>query len=120
MADNFELLPTVGLIGGETIQIVEGRWPDEVGSGIALGEAAFDLIEQCLRTAYPDWRDAHRYGVFELSPPARQTLVTLLRQKAVNLASARETGTSETKLLTEIADWLNSRCDGRPISVLGY
>ena len=113
---DLRLEPTVGLVGGSTIQFVEGRWGEEIGEGVALSEEAFALVEPHLQTACPHWTAAHRYGVFELPTPAKASLVGLLRAK-VDDASKRST--QEKQLLRELADWLEACSEDNSISILG-
>ena len=51
---------TTGLVGGETIQFADGRWPGVVGADISMTEETFDLIEPHLRIAAPGWTSDHR------------------------------------------------------------
>ena len=120
MAEYIGVRNTTGVIGGETIQIVEGRWPDEVGDGLALTDVGLDLIEPCLRTACSDWTSEHRYGAFELPPSTRSSLVRLLQSEAARLTEGDGTRPQEAKLLTDVADWLDARSVTVPISILGY
>ncbi len=59
---DFSVEPTMGLVGGATIQFAEGRG-DDIGTGIAVCEEAFFLVEPCLRTAWDGWVSEARYGV---------------------------------------------------------
>lgn len=119
MIADFSVRPTNGLIDGETIQIVEGRWPEKVGCGLAVSDKGFDLIEPCLRAACAEWTSGHRYGVFELSPSAIPLLVRLLRGEAERLSSGIASR-PETTLVTAVADWLSARSATVPVSILGY
>ena len=120
---DLELKPTVGLVGGLTIQFAEarpsGRLQDEIGDGVALSEAGFDLVEPHLRSACPEWTDMHRYGVFELAAQARASLAMLLRCEAARVSEASERPRKKADLFGHLADWLDARCDDRPISIFG-
>lgn len=116
---DFELKPTVGLMGGLTIQFAEGRWREEIGDGVALTEEGFDLIEPCLRTACPEGKDMHRYGVFELPVQARAPLAILLRSGAAHVSGGGDGSERAADLFGKLADWLDAHCDERPISILG-
>jgi hypothetical protein len=112
-------MPTDGLSGGETIQFAEGRWPGTIGAGVAMTEMGFDLVEPHLKVASPDWTYGHRYGVFELSPAARATMVPALRSAAAALRMERN-HRAQADLLKRLSDWLEARLDERQaISVLG-
>jgi hypothetical protein len=107
---------TTGLAGGEAVQFADGRWPGEVGAGIAIREEAFDLIEPHLRAVAPDWTIGHRYGVFELSVGARARLAKSLRSVVSDSADA----TAKDALFRALAGWLEERPDeGSPVSILG-
>lgn len=118
-----ELKPTTGLASGLTIQFVEARWTghrvEEVGEGVALSNAAFDLVEPCLSAACPAWTGMHRYGVFELPAEARRSLAMLLRAEAGRIPRREGGSGKEAELFVNLAEWLNARCDDRPISILG-
>ena len=120
---DLELKRTVGLVGGLTIQFAEGRWTGrwegEIGEGIALEIEAFDLIEPCLRAACPEWTSMHRYGVFELPVKGRPQLAMLLRSEAARIRDLGSGSAKEAALFGTLADWLEARCDGRAISILG-
>ncbi len=120
---DLELKPTVGLVGGSTIQYAEGRWTgrrdDEIGEGVALTEEAFDLVEPSLRSACPEWTPMHRYGVFELPVEATASLASLLRAKAECFTQATYGSEKKAELLRNLADWLDARPDRRPITILG-
>lgn len=113
-ADYFTL--TTGLAGGETVQFADGRWPGEIGAGIAIREEAFDLIEPHLLAVAPDWTIGHRYGVFELSVGARTRLAKSLRSVVSDSAEA----TAKDTLFRALAGWLEERPDeDTPVSILG-
>jgi hypothetical protein len=113
-ADYFTL--TTGLAEGETVQFADGRWPGEIGGGIAITEEAFDLVEPNLRAAAPDWTIGHRYGVFELSVGARARLAKSLRSVSSDSAEA----TAKDALFSALAGWLEERPDeDTPVSILG-
>ncbi|KQY92205.1 hypothetical protein ASD21_12300 [Caulobacter sp. Root1455] len=107
---------TDGLVGGEVIQFADGRWPGVVGGGIAISEEGFDLIEPHLRAAAPGWTSDHRYGVFELTAPARQELARRLMVEVAALPDAD----AEALLFKALATWLEQRLDGwKPVGVFG-
>ena len=113
-ADYFTL--TTGLAEGETVQFADGRWPGEIGAGIAIREEAFDLIEPHLRSIEPDWTIGHRYGVFELSVGARARLAKSLR----SVVSDSDEATAKDALFSALAGWLEERPDeDTPVSILG-
>ncbi len=113
-ADYFTL--TTGLAGGEAVQFADGRWPGEIGAGIAIREQAFDLIEPHLLAVAPDWTIGHGYGVFELSVGARARLAKSLRSVASDSAEA----TAKDALFRALAGWLEERPDeDSPVSILG-
>jgi hypothetical protein len=116
---DLSLKPTVGLVGGPTVQFAEGRWPDEIGGGVALSEEAFELVEPHVRRACPAWTEAHRYGVFELPRSARAPLVSSLRSEAIHLRSFPDNSEGKTELFDSLADWLARRCDEGDVSILG-
>ncbi len=120
MADDIGVRATTGVVGGELIQFVEGRWPGQVGDGLAVSDEGFDLIEPSLCATCSDWTSAHRYGVFELTYQARSLLVKLLRDEAAGRAERDEARPQNAKLLSDIADWLDARPVSMPISILGY
>jgi hypothetical protein len=97
MVRDLRLKPTVGSIGGMSVQFAEGRWPGEVGAGLALSDEAFDLVEPHLRGACPGWTAAHRYGVFELPAPARARLAEILRRESAS-AVPRRTQTTRRRI----------------------
>jgi hypothetical protein len=113
------LRPTVGLADGLTLQFAEGRWPGEIGDGVGLTEEGFALIEPCLRAACPEWTNMHRYGVFELSGPARATLANALRAEAARHDNVSNGPAPDKNLLGNLAGWLEDRSDERPVSILG-
>ena len=114
---DLSLKPTVGLARGATIQFAIGRWPDAIGSGVALSEEAFDAVEPHLRSAWQDWPPEGRYGATELPPPAVSALVQRLRSEAQSGSAPRG---REAELLSELADWLEAqRHSQQPISILG-
>lgn len=107
---------TTGLAGGETVQFADGRWPGEIGAGIAIREEAFDLIEPHLRAVAPNWTNGHRYGVFELSVGARAGLAKSLRSELRDSSEA----TAKSALFRALAGWLEERPnEDAPVSVLG-
>ena len=107
---------TTGLAGGETVQFADGRWPGEIGAGIAIREDAFDLIEPHLRAVAPDWTIGHRYGMFELSVGARARLAKSLRSVVSDSAET----TAKGALFMALAGWLEERPDeDSPVSILG-
>jgi hypothetical protein len=115
----FALRPTNGLIGGLTVQFAEGRWPDQIGPGLAMTEEAFiHLVEPHLPEIAPGWTPMHRYGVFPLCPEVRQALAARLRSAAVTLR--REEAIPQSKLLEGLADWLDLRVSPeQDVSILG-
>lgn len=117
--EDFELKPTVGVVGGLTIQFAEGRWQESIGDGVALTEKGFDRLVPCLRIACPEWTDMHRYGVFELPVGTRAALVTLLKSEAARARDLGDGSERAVSLFDELAAWLDARCDQRPISILG-
>jgi len=107
---------TTGLAGGEAVQFADGRWPGEIGAGIAIKEEAFDLIEPHLRAVAPDWTIGHRYGVFELSVGARDRLAKSLRSVVSDSAET----TAKDALFRALARWLDERPgEDSPVSILG-
>ena len=54
MADDIGVRTTTRIVGGEPIQIVEDRWPKEVGDGLTVSDEGLDLIEPCFRAACSD------------------------------------------------------------------
>ena len=115
---DFSVEPTVGLVGGATIQFAEGR-ADDIGAGIAVSEEAFSLVEPCLMTAWDGWASEARYGVSELPASARVALVDCVRAEAAELRRASTGKNDKADFLERIADWLAARCDERPVSILG-
>lgn len=109
---DLSLKPTLGLAHGETIQFALGRWPDDVGAGVALTEGAFDTIEPHLRRAWPQWDPKGRYGVTELPSTVIPTLVQALR------IAASQPATSTRDLFNQLADWLEAHRN-QPMSILG-
>ena len=108
---------TTGLVGGETIQFADGRWPGVFGAGISMTEETFDLIEPHLRMAAPDWTSDHRYGVFELSASARRELAKRLRTEANMLRDPDAT----SALFNTLASWLEMRPEElQPVGVFGF
>lgn len=96
-----------------TVQVADGRWPGEIGSGVLMSDEAFDFVEPFIAAACADWTSEHRYGNFELSLPDRKRLVTKLLLAADSH--------SQSKLLADLARWLEPRsADNRPVSILGY
>jgi len=118
MAPNLTLNPTVGVVGGLTIQFAECPASDEIGDGVAMTEEGFDLIEPYLRGASA-WTDMHRYGVFELPLSARVSLVCSLRSGAVRVRHDADSQQGESELLDGLANWLEARRDEAEIRVLG-
>lgn len=117
MTIKLEWYPTRGLVGGITIQFAEGRWDECVGDGIALNEAAFDIIEPFLMRFCPEWTPRHRYGAMELSPTCRKLMVDALRQPDYHKHTDL---TREEELCFSLADWLAERLGvGQIISVFG-
>ena len=113
-ADDFTF--TTGLVGGETVQFADGRWPGEVGAGIAITEEGFELVVPHLRAAAPEWAADHRYGVFELSANARRDLAKRLRNEAAMIPRAK----AQSAMFTALAAWLEERFDeGKPVGVFG-
>jgi len=109
----------MGLVGGDTIQFVEGRW-DDVGAGIAVKEEAFFLVEPHLSCAWDAWVSSRRYGASELPASARILLVESLRAEAAELGKGSTEASDQAQFFEQIADWLATRCDERqPISILG-
>ena len=108
---------TTGFVDGETIQFADTkRWSGKIGAGIAISEAAFDLVEPHLRAVAPNWTTGHRYGTFRLSANARAGLAKRLRSEADTLSNA----TSKDALFKALADWLEERTDkDRRVSILG-
>ena len=116
---DFSVEPTTGLVGGATIQFAEGRGGN-IGSGIAVCEEAFFLVEPCLRTAWDGWVSEARYGHSELPPSAKTALVECLRAEAGELRKGSTDGHDKAEFFEKIADWLAIRCDERqPVSILG-
>ena len=116
---DFTVEPTTGLVGGATIQFVEGRGC-KIGVGIAVCEEAFFLVEPCLLSAWDGWVSEARYGVSELPASARLGLVECLRAEAAELRRGSADGNDKADFLGKIADWLATRCDERqPVSILG-
>lgn len=117
---SYDLTPTMGVVGGRTIQIAEGHWPGEIGSGVAMSDEAFDIVAPLLAAVAPDWTPMHRYGVFELRPAVRWELASRFRSQAANLQRFEHTSV-QAHLFNELASWLEGRVDERlTISVLGY
>ena len=118
---DLELTPTVGLVGGMTVQFAEGAWPGEIGPGLAMPDEAFDLVEPHLRSSCPGWTPDHRYGVFELSVASRITLLDALRAEAKRIGPT-SAGTDAThEFFVRLSDWLAERLDPQhTVSVLGY
>lgn len=114
----FQLLATEGLYPGTVVQFAEGHWPDKIGAGVALNDCAFDVIEPHL-LATSRWTVLHRYGVFEFPATDALALVARLRSEVPRMRGLRE-APCRLNLMLSLADWLEPRCDGRPLSVLGY
>jgi hypothetical protein len=113
---HLDLQLTDGLIGGETIQFAEGRYPGVVGAGVAMREEAFDLVEPIIRAACPNWTSGHRYGVFQLSTRDRKKLLHQLRA-----AAAESTISAVSNLYGRLADWIEPYCEhDEPIGIFGY
>lgn len=120
MAGTYELTPTIGLAGGMTVQFADGRWPGEIGHGVAMTDEAFNIVEPHLKAAASDWTSDHRYGVFELRPAVRLALIVAFRSKSSDLR--RQTSQhAQADFLETLARWLEARSDEAwPVSVLGY
>lgn len=114
-----QLLATEGLHPATTVQFAEGHWPGEIGDGVALNDRAFDVIEPHLRASSRGWTPQHRYGVFELPATDATALVARLRSEVCRMRELGQ-GASSLNLMSSLADWLEPRCDGRHLSVLGY
>jgi hypothetical protein len=100
-----------------TVQFAEGVWHGEIGEGLAIHDDAFDLVEPLIRKSCPGWTPLHRYGVFELSPASRTTLMLALRAEAERLDAESEAH----GFFVQLSDWLAARLDGRlSVSILGY
>ena len=113
-----EWWPPRGLEKGLYVQFADGRWDAEVGEGLALNEAAFDLIEPHVSKCFAEWTSTHRYAVFELSLRERTDLSVVLRQSA-NTAF-KVAPASSLRLFSDLADWLESRSEEHQIvSILG-
>lgn len=111
--------PTTGLVGGDTIQFVEGHAGD-IGAGIAVREEAFFLVEPHLSSAWDGWDSGLRYGVSELPVSARTPLVVSLRVEAAKLSEGSANARAQAQFFEQIADWLAARCDEhQPISIVG-
>jgi hypothetical protein len=109
---DLSLKPTLGLAHGETIQFALGRWPGDVGAGVALTEEAFDTIEPHLRRVWPQWDPKGRYGVTELPSSVTGALVQALR------IAASQPATSTRDLFSQLSDWLEAH-GNQPVSILG-
>ena len=114
-----QLLATDGVHPGALVQFAEGNWPNEIGSGVALNDRAFDEIEPHLLAISSRWTWQHRYGVFELTTREAAALAARLQAEAHKILQAG-TATCSSKLFLSLAAWLELRCDGRPLSVLGF
>jgi hypothetical protein len=120
MATTYELTPTIGLVGGMTVQFADGRWPGEIGHGVAMTDEAFNIVEPHLMAAAPEWTAAHRYGAFELRPAVRLALVAAFRNELSDLRR-RSSQHLQADFLEALARWLEARLDEAwPVSVLGY
>jgi hypothetical protein len=119
MTPDLTLTPTVGLVGGLTIQFAECPLSDTIGEGVAMSEEGFDLIEPYLREACPAWTDMHRYGVFKLPLSARDSLVSSLRSGAVLARNDSVDRWGESELLDSVANWLAGRRHNTEIRILG-
>jgi len=106
MKTDLEWFPTYGLIGGLTFQFAEGRWTEEIGSGIALNWDAFDLIEPFLASSCDEWTSMHRYGALELSSSCLKQMVDALQQPSLHTGTISN---QEKELRFYVADWLRER-----------
>jgi hypothetical protein len=121
MAADFHLTPTTGLVGGMTVQFAEGAWPGEIGSGVAMTDEAFNIIEPLLRAAAPGWTSMHRYGVFELTPSVRADLTKTFKSKVAEYLQKEPEAQPKIQMLEELSAWLEARADRiGSVSVLGY
>jgi hypothetical protein len=115
------LTPTIGLVGGMTVQFAEGSPHSEIGEGLAISDEAFDLVEPLIGTSCPGWTPLHRYGVFELSPASRTALMTALRNEAERLGRKANEDAETMTFFMRLSDWLAARLDGPiSVSILGY
>ncbi len=113
---HLDLQLTNGLIGGETIQFAEGRYPGPVGAGVAMSEESFDLVEPHVQAACPAWTSDYRYGVFELTALDRRSRLQFLRD-----AEAESAVSAVGNLYGRLADWIEPLCENNePISICGY
>ena len=118
---DLKLTPTVGLVGGMTVQFAEGAWPGEIGPGLAMEDEAFDLVAPLLQSSCPGWTPDHRYGVFELSVASRTALLDALRAEAKRVGPAPDGTNTTQEFLVRLSDWLAERLDTQhTVSVLGY
>ncbi|MFM2410054.1 MAG: hypothetical protein RL481_882, partial [Pseudomonadota bacterium] len=105
-----------GILRGVVFQFAEGRWTDEIGSGIAVNEEAFDQIVPFLLDFCSGWTPMHRYGVYEMPAEERLSLANSLARAASN------SGVTEfqSELFDALADWLASHASpDLVVSILG-
>lgn len=109
----YELTPTIGLSPGMTVQFAEGCWPGDVGEGLGMSDAAFNLVEPYLLKHCRGWTSEHRFGMFELEEEEAGKLCQAFRE-----AKPLDDNASFFPIL---AKWLEPRCAGKkPILILGY
>ena len=111
--NSHELVPTIGVSAGMTVQFAEGSWRGEIGEGVSMSDAAFNVVEPYIFQHCRDWTSEHRYGVFELGQAEAIKLSQAFRE-----AKALEDNAS---FFSALADWLEFRLRGKtPILILGY
>jgi hypothetical protein len=91
----------------------------EIGPGVAVTYDAFNLIEPIVQAACPKWDSGYLTAIFEIPADERLALVTLLRKSAVECQGDGSRLRKKAKLFRKLADWLEARCDDRPICIFG-
>lgn len=107
------------MLRGAVFQFAEGRYPDEIGTGIAVNEEAFDLIAPVLFAFCAGWTAMHRFGVYEMPSDERLAIAGALNQAAAEHQKSGVT-TFEVELFAALADWLKKHANPTlVVSVLG-
>lgn len=102
-----------GLAAGEVIQLGTGDWRDGSVKGVAVSEAAFDILEPAIRTTLSDWSDSGRYGVTDIPPASLATLIEAIG------ALSYDDGATKT-MIAQVTDWLTlAHEQGDPVSIFG-
>ena len=104
-----------------TVVFSDGLYPGRVRHGLALSDAAFDLVVPLLARAHPSWTPMHRYGVIGLPRGNALHLCTLLRSRRGRPNTSPRRLAIERNVTSALADWIEHlNRSGRRIGIHGY